>query len=395
MAMPSLSGLRLQFERERIDVVAQIVAAAIAVGSVATSLPVVSIAGWACGLLSVLGLRYLVARAFIKTGPPAYPWAWESAAGLIGFIVGLMWGVLALVQNRIPLYAQDTLVVVTATISAVGLWSTATSRSTFPAFMLGLLIPWGLCLASADAPPSAVVFAAFSVIYLGLFVLVHRQANALLRHETVTTARLTAPQHEKPNVAPRQVIVESSLLTFMTTPGEREQRPYAGLRRRASDFRVEANPPAPPKSSSFGQIKIHDAITTQPPDPASVSILLVEDNIDNQLVALHLLQKRGYQVVIASNGREALSAVERQRFSLILMDLQMPEMSGLEATAAIRLREKTGAKRIPIIALTANAASESREICLAAGMDDFLSKPINRTRLFASIDAQLTKKRTN
>ena len=100
-------------------------------------------------------------------------------------------------------------------------------------------------------------------------------------------------------------------------------------------------------------------------------------------------------MVISNNGREALSAVEKQRFSLILMDLQMPEMSGLEATAAIRLREKSGAKRIPIIALTANAASESREVCLAAGMDDFLTKPINRAKLYASIDAQLTKKRTN
>ncbi|MEO6022041.1 MAG: response regulator [Burkholderiales bacterium] len=400
MAALSLSGLRLLFERARVDVVAHIVAAAIAVGSVATRLPTVSVAGWACGLLSALGLRYLVARTFIKSGPSAYPWAWEGAAGLISFIVGLMWGVLALVQNQVPLYAQNTLIVATAAVSAIGLWSLASSRSTFPAFMLGLLIPWALCLATADTPLSAVAvaFAALSVIYLGLFVFIHRQADELLRlrPEYAAMVRQTAvPQHDaKPNVAARQA-GEPSLLTFMTTLGEREQRPYAGVRRRASDFRDRTNPPVAPKSSSFGQIKIHDVISEPPPDPASVSILLVEDNIDNQLVALHLLEKRGYKVVIANNGREALAAVERQRFQLILMDLQMPEMSGLEVTAAIRLREKTSAKRIPIVALTANTASESREICLAAGMDDFLSKPINRTRLYASIDAQLAKKRVN
>ena len=147
--------------------------------------------------------------------------------------------------------------------------------------------------------------------------------------------------------------------------------------------------------SSFGQSKIKD-ISTREPDPinpADCTVLVVEDNLDNQLVALHLLQKRGYRVVIANNGREALTAFERQRFDLILMDLQMPEMGGLETTAAIRLKEKNGVKRIPIVALTASPATESREICLAAGMDDYLSKPLNRSRLFAIIDLQLRKKR--
>ena len=107
------------------------------------------------------------------------------------------------------------------------------------------------------------------------------------------------------------------------------------------------------------------------------------------MLTLHLLQKRGYRVVIANNGREALAAVERQRFELILMDIQMPEMGGLEATAAIRLKEKQSAKRVPIVALTANPISESREICLATGMDDYLQKPISRARLFATLDAHL------
>ena len=211
------------------------------------------------------------------------------------------------------------------------------------------------------------------------------------------TARVVRPLASVAAATTKAQPVTSSVLadSAMTavTLAERNSRPYSGVKRRASDYRMDTRAPELPiKSSSFGQIKINDLTNSEPIDPATCTILVVEDNIDNQLVALHLLQKRGYQVVIANNGREALAAVERQRFELILMDVQMPEMGGLEATAAIRLKEKQGAKRIPIIALTANLVSESREICLAAGMDDYLNKPISRTRLFAALDTQLKKK---
>ena len=183
--------------------------------------------------------------------------------------------------------------------------------------------------------------------------------------------------------------VESALSSVSLS--DRNTPAYSGEKRRASDQRSSAILATTPKGSSFGQIKIYDLVSPEPLDPSTCTILVVEDNIDNQLLTLHLLQKRGYRVVIANNGREALAAVERQRFELILMDIQMPEMGGLEATAAIRLKEKQGAKRVPIIALTANPISESREICLATGMDDYLQKPISRTRLFATLDAQLKK----
>lgn len=114
-------------------------------------------------------------------------------------------------------------------------------------------------------------------------------------------------------------------------------------------------------------------------------ILLVEDNIVNQKVALKMIQKLGHQVDCAGNGLEALKAMQDLPYDLILMDCQMPEMDGFEATCAIR--QLTGAvARVPIIALTANAMKGDRERCLAAGMDDYLSKPIDRPKLKRIID---------
>jgi len=118
-------------------------------------------------------------------------------------------------------------------------------------------------------------------------------------------------------------------------------------------------------------------------------ILLVEDNTINQILSLRLIRRRGDQIVVATNGREALAALERETFDLILMDVQMPEMSGIEATAEIRRREKETGTHIPIIATTASAMKEDRERCLAAGMDAYLSKPIERDIFYETID-QLT-----
>jgi signal transduction histidine kinase/DNA-binding response OmpR family regulator len=114
-------------------------------------------------------------------------------------------------------------------------------------------------------------------------------------------------------------------------------------------------------------------------------ILLAEDNAVNQQLAMRLLQKRGHTVTIAASGREAVELLERQAFDLVLMDLQMPQLSGLEATAIIREREKGTGKRIPIIALTAHAMASDRERCLTAGMDDYISKPLRPRELFAAI----------
>jgi len=112
-------------------------------------------------------------------------------------------------------------------------------------------------------------------------------------------------------------------------------------------------------------------------------ILLAEDNAVNRLLAVRLLEKRGHAVTVAGNGKEALAALEKQPFDLVLMDVQMPEMDGFEATAAIRDAEKHSGSHLPVIAMTAHAMVGDRERCLAAGMDDYITKPIRPDELTA------------
>jgi two-component system, sensor histidine kinase and response regulator len=105
-------------------------------------------------------------------------------------------------------------------------------------------------------------------------------------------------------------------------------------------------------------------------------ILLVEDNTINRVLAVRLLEKRRHTVAVAGNGKEALAALEKDSFDLVLMDVQMPEMNGFEATAAIRAKEKSSGGHLPVIAMTAHAMVGDRERCLDAGMDDYITKPI-------------------
>jgi two-component system sensor histidine kinase/response regulator len=121
-------------------------------------------------------------------------------------------------------------------------------------------------------------------------------------------------------------------------------------------------------------------------DRHALRILLAEDNVVNQMLVMRLLEKRGHTVVVAATGREALAALAREAFDLILMDVQMPEMDGFEATAAIRAEEPKTGTHIPIIAMTAHAMAGDQQRCLDAGMDDYISKPIQVQRVFAAID---------
>jgi CheY-like chemotaxis protein len=137
--------------------------------------------------------------------------------------------------------------------------------------------------------------------------------------------------------------------------------------------------------------------TKEPPPtdknhPRPEHILVAEDNPVNQKVALHMLARLGYRADVAGNGHEVLEALQRQNYDIILMDVQMPEMDGLEATRRIRERTRAGGPNPWIIALTANAMEGDRQACVDAGMDDYLSKPVKRETLAAALArARLTR----
>jgi CheY-like chemotaxis protein len=147
--------------------------------------------------------------------------------------------------------------------------------------------------------------------------------------------------------------------------------------------------------SACGVPRLMEAGRRAPPEPKvtpsarPLRVLLAEDNAINQQLAVRILQKRGHEVVVAANGQEALAALEQGRFDLVLMDVEMPEMGGFEATARLRAREQGTDGRLPVVALTAHAMKGDRERCLAAGMDGYVTKPILARELFAAIDAAL------
>jgi two-component system, sensor histidine kinase and response regulator len=132
-------------------------------------------------------------------------------------------------------------------------------------------------------------------------------------------------------------------------------------------------------------------LSPQPPAPTEdntpkLKILIAEDNAVNRILATALLEKRGHAVLATENGREALEALEREPVDLILMDIQMPVMDGFEAIRAIRTKEQNTGAHIPIIAVTAHAMKGDRERCVAAGADDYVTKPIRMSELFAAIN---------
>jgi CheY-like chemotaxis protein len=116
------------------------------------------------------------------------------------------------------------------------------------------------------------------------------------------------------------------------------------------------------------------------------SILLAEDNIINQKVAVRILENRGHMVKVANNGVEVLSALEKGSFDCILMDVQMPQMDGFQAATMIRKKEKETGRHIPIIAMTAHAMKGDREKCLESGMDDYIAKPIKPHEILKTVE---------
>jgi PAS domain S-box-containing protein len=198
---------------------------------------------------------------------------------------------------------------------------------------------------------------------------------------------------ERLKADPRQAAIPIILLTSADRAGDAERCQASG---------VAAHLIKPVRQSAlldailltFGRRMTRQEATrpTQPvvvaPARRPLHILLAEDNDINQMMAINLLEKWGHRVVVANNGREALAALEKQRFDVVLMDVQMPEMDGFKTTSIIRAKESSGdnGRHLPIIAMTAHALKGDRERCLAAGMDGYVSKPIKSAELLAALD---------
>jgi CheY-like chemotaxis protein len=146
---------------------------------------------------------------------------------------------------------------------------------------------------------------------------------------------------------------------------------------------------AEPKAARPSQAALDSDLARRHP----LRILIAEDNVVNQKLALRLLQQMGYRADLASNGIEAIESVERQPYDVVFMDVQMPEMDGLEA--ARRINARWNGERPRIVAMTANAMQGDRDMCIAAGMDDYIAKPkLNERLVDAMVNSTVRKERS-
>ncbi|HKX27828.1 MAG TPA: ATP-binding protein, partial [Blastocatellia bacterium] len=190
-------------------------------------------------------------------------------------------------------------------------------------------------------------------------------------------------------ICSRLVELMNGQIGVKSTPGQGSTFHFTVHFGRSTAVKKE-EPAPPPKAAPATEPPPPAAASERPaPQPSQLHILLAEDNLVNQKLTVRLLERRGYTVVVVGNGREAFDAVERERFDVVLMDVQMPEMDGLEATARIRQREQKSGTHIPIIAMTAHAMKGDRERCLEGGMDAYVSKPVQPAELFKTI-AEMT-----
>jgi CheY-like chemotaxis protein/HPt (histidine-containing phosphotransfer) domain-containing protein len=151
------------------------------------------------------------------------------------------------------------------------------------------------------------------------------------------------------------------------------------------DFTASSRREAPPPAAAAREIAASPAQESEAKAARSLRVLVVEDNAVNQRVLSMQLERVGHHVHLATNGIEALEALEQQPFDLVLMDLQMPEMDGVRTTRLLRAREKATGGRVAVVAVTANTLPEERRRCMSAGMDDYLTKPIRAADLYAAI----------
>jgi two-component system sensor histidine kinase/response regulator len=222
-----------------------------------------------------------------------------------------------------------------------------------------------LSLAAEAGDPYALILTDMHMPEMDGFSLVERirQSPQLA---TATIMMLTSAGHQRDAARCRELGIAAYLL-----------KPIRQSELREAIARVLGSREQPDTTPLMTRFSVQDA----PAHATSLRVLLAEDNLVNQRVGTRLLEKRGHRVVIAANGREALLALEKERFDLVFMDLQMPEIDGFAATATIREKEKGTGKHQEVIALTAHAMTGDRERCLAFGMDAYLSKPIRPQEL--------------
>ena len=248
-----------------------------------------------------------------------------------------------------------------------------------------MLDAWGMRPTLADGAPAALAATEkttdpFKLILLDVCMpgidgfALWEQVSKRPEMKDVTVMILSSAARQEDTVRCREL----GIAGYMTKPiGRSELRTtIASVLSRRSGSKTEIGPVPPPM--------LRDPAPQTAPD---LRVLLVEDNEVNQEVAIAMLRMYGYLVTLTNNGLEAIHALENHTFDIVLMDLQMPEMGGFEATAKIREKEKETGAHVPIVAMTAHAMKGDREKCLQGGMDGYVSKPINRETLFNSIQA--------
>ncbi len=221
------------------------------------------------------------------------------------------------------------------------------------------------------------------------------QALALLRDDTRKPFRLVITDSRMPGMDGFELadqIVQEELdcpLIMMLTSGDRS-RSVSDSGERVAAYLMKPVKPSEllegmmwalnPRQEVKDLQLVQETVQLPPLD-----ILLAEDSLVNQKLAVRLLEKHGHRVVVANNGREAIRALERASFDVVLMDVQMPELDGMEATAVIRAKERDAGSHVPIVAMTAHAMKGDREACLQAGMDGYVTKPIRAPVLLEAI----------
>ena len=210
----------------------------------------------------------------------------------------------------------------------------------------------------------------------------------------VTIMLLASPSH-KGDASPWERLGSSA---FVTKPIKSTSllKAVHTILKESSEEKSEREEAPPPAADAFGSTEEKTPEpskkkTSSASSPNSYRVLIAEDNIVNQKVAYFMLEKQGHLVTGVRDGKEAVRAMDKGIFDVILMDIQMPNMNGFEATTAIREKEKQLKKYTPIIAMTAHAMKGDKEMCLEAGMDDYVPKPLKADELLTKIEQVVQK----